>query len=249
MSRFFIEIKYDGTNYHGWQIQNNAISVQEEINKAFSTILQEKIEVVGAGRTDTGVHAQQLFAHIDLAKEFDINKTLFKVNKFLPEDISCTSITKVIDEAHARFSATARTYEYWITPKKNPFLHNKAYYLPYSLNLDLMNDAAQELLNHTDFSCFSRSKTDTFTNDCNITFANWEQKDNIIIFTITANRFLRNMVRAIVGTLLEIGQQKMQLAELTAIIESKNRSNAGTSAPAHGLYLTEVKYPKEVLIG
>lgn len=249
MSRFFIEIKYDGTNYHGWQIQDNAISVQEEINRAFSTILQEKIEVVGAGRTDTGVHAQQLYAHLNLAKEFDINKTLFKVNKFLPDDISCTSIKAVNNEAHARFSASTRTYEYWITPIKNPFLQNKAYFLPYQLDIDLMNKAAKELLNHTDFSCFSRSKTDTFTNDCDITFAHWEQKNDCIVFTITANRFLRNMVRAIVGTLIEIGQNKMDLVELTAIIESKNRSNAGTSAPAHGLYLTKVNYPKEVFNG
>jgi len=249
MGRFFIEIKYDGTNYHGWQIQDNASSVQEEINKAFSTILQEKIEVVGAGRTDAGVHAQQLFAHFDITKEFDNDKTLFKINKFLAEDISCTAITKVDDDAHARFSPTARTYEYWINPTKNPFLQNKAYYLPYSLNLDLMNKAAQELLNYTDFSCFSRSKTDTFTNDCDITFANWELKNDCLVFTITANRFLRNMVRAIVGTMLEIGQQKIEVTDLKKIIESKNRGNAGTSAPAHGLYLTEVKYPKEVLNG
>jgi tRNA pseudouridine38-40 synthase len=249
MSRFFIEIKYDGTNYHGWQIQDNAISVQEEINKTFSTILQEKIEVVGAGRTDAGVHAQQLFAHFDIEKEFDIEKTLFKINKFLPQDISCSTITKVSDEAHARFAATARTYEYWITPNKNPFLHNKAYYMPYSLNLELMNVATKELLKHTDFSCFSRSNTDTFTNDCDITFANWEEKNDCFVFTITANRFLRNMVRAIVGTLLEIGQQKIEVADLNNIIASKNRGKAGTSAPAHGLYLTHVKYPKEVING
>ena len=246
MSRFFIEIKYDGTNYHGWQIQNNASSVQEEINKAFSTILQKKIEVVGAGRTDAGVHAQQLFAHFEIEKDFEIEKTIFKINKFLPDDISCTTITKVNNEAHARFSATARTYEYWITPNKNPFLQNKAYYLPYSINLDLMNEAAKELLVHTDFSCFSRSKTDTFTNDCDITFANWEQKNDCYVFTISANRFLRNMVRAIVGTLLEIGQQKIEVAELANIIASKSRAKAGTSAPAHGLYLTVVNYPKEV---
>lgn len=249
MSRFFIEIKYDGTNYHGWQIQDNASSVQEEINKALTTLLQDEIMVAGAGRTDAGVHAQQLFAHFDTDSSFDIEKTIFKLNKFLPDDISCTSITKVDNEAHARFAATTRTYEYWITPNKNPFLQNKAYYLPYSLNLNLMNEASAHLLNHTDFSSFSRSNTDTFTNDCDITFANWEVKNDRIIFTITANRFLRNMVRAIVGTMLEIGQQKISVAELNTIIHSKNRSNAGTSAPAHGLYLTEVNYPKEVFNG
>ena len=247
MSRFFIEIKYDGTNYHGWQIQDNANSVQAEINKAISTILQEKIEVVGAGRTDTGVHAQQLFAHFDIVNEFNIEKTIFKINKFLPDDISCTAITRVDNEAHARFAATARTYEYWVIPNKNPFLQNKAYYSPYSLNLDLMNEAAKQLLNYTDFSCFSKSNTDTFTNDCDITFAQWEQKNDYIVFTITANRFLRNMVRAIVGTLLEIGQERLTISELDSIIKSKNRSNAGTSAPAHGLYLTEVKYPNEIM--
>lgn len=247
MSRFFIEIKYDGTNYHGWQIQDNASSVQEEINKAFSTILQENIEVVGAGRTDAGVHAQQLFAHFDVESEFNIDKTLFKINKFLADDISCTSITKVDNDAHARFSATTRTYEYWITSNKNPFLQNKAYYLPFSVDLKLMNEGTKELLIHKDFSCFSRSKTDTFTNDCDITFAKWERKKECLVFTISANRFLRNMVRAIVGTMLEIGQEKIKVSDLATIIESKNRGNAGTSAPAHGLYLTEVKYPKEVL--
>ena len=136
MSRFFIEIKYDGTNYHGWQVQENANTVQAELNKSLATILQEKIEVVGAGRTDAGVHAQQLYAHFDIEKEFEIDKTRFKINKFLPEDISCTAITKVNADAHARFAATARTYEYWISPSKNPFLQNKAYYLPYQLDLD-----------------------------------------------------------------------------------------------------------------
>lgn len=249
MNRFFVEIKYDGTNYHGWQIQQNANSVQAEINKALSTILQEEILVTGAGRTDTGVHAKQLFAHFDSNIEFDIEKIKFKLNSFLPNDISCSSISNVNNEAHARFTATARTYEYWITPTKNPFLNNKAYYFSHSLNVDLMNLAAQQLLIYTDFSCFSKSNTDTHTNNCSITSANWKMKGGCLVFTITANRFLRNMVRAIVGTMLEIGQEIININELDHIINSKNRSEAGTSAPAHGLYLTEVKYPKEVFNG
>jgi tRNA pseudouridine38-40 synthase len=249
MSRFFVAIKYDGTNYHGWQIQQNANSVQAELNKALSTLLQKEILVTGAGRTDTGVHAKQLFAHFDTIIDFDIKKIRFKLNTLLPDDISCSSITKVNDDAHARFGATARTYEYWITPNKNPFLVNKAYYSPYSLNIELMNKASSQLLNYTDFSCFSKSNTDTHTNDCDVTFANWEIKENCIVFTITANRFLRNMVRAIVGTMLEIGQEKITPDQLDTIINSKNRSEAGTSAPAHGLYLTQVIYPKEVFNG
>jgi tRNA pseudouridine38-40 synthase len=244
MSRFFIEIAYNGTNYHGWQIQQNANTVQAEINKAISTLLNEKITVIGAGRTDTGVHAQQLFAHFDTSIPFETEKLLFKLNSFLPDDIACNSIFKVNSDAHARFSATTRTYEYWITPTKTPFLINKAYYFPHSLNIDLMNKAAKELMLHTDFSCFSKSKTDTFTNDCNITSASWKTIDNQLVFTISANRFLRNMVRAIVGTLLEIGQNKITIEDLKKIIKSKNRSEAGQSVPAHGLFLVKVEYPE-----
>lgn len=246
MSRYFLEIKYDGTNYHGWQIQQNANTVQSEINKALSTLLQENIIVVGAGRTDTGVHAKQLFAHFDSNKSIDINKLLFKLNSFLAEDISCTSLSIVNHEAHARFSAKARTYEYWITPSKNPFLNKKAFFLPYEINIDSMNEATKHLIGEQDFSCFSKSNTDTFTNNCNIIYANWELKNEMLVFTITADRFLRNMVRAIVGTMLDVGQQKIEATELDSIIQSKNRGNSGTSAPAHGLYLIEVNYPKEV---
>jgi tRNA pseudouridine38-40 synthase len=237
---------YDGTNYHGWQIQLNANTVQDEINKALSTLLQDPISVSGAGRTDSGVHAKQLYAHFDTTIDFESTKLLFKLNSFLPEDISCSSLEKVNKESHARFSATSRTYEYWITPTKNPFLDKKAHYLPYQINIDLMNMATKKLLGEQDFSCFSKSNTDTFTNNCNITIANWDFNNGILVFTITANRFLRNMVRSIVGTMLDIGQQKLKVEELDHIIASKNRSNSGTSAPAHGLYLTEVNYPKEV---
>lgn len=249
MSKYFIELKYDGTNYHGWQIQNNANSVQAEVNKALSTLFQSEIMVMGAGRTDTGVHAQQLFAHFDIEKDIDTTQLVFKLNTLLPADISCSNASLVNAEAHARFSATARTYEYWITPTKNPFLINKAYYFTKALDIDLMNKAAEMLKDYTDFSCFSKSNTDTHTNNCDITFAQWQQADDKLIFTISADRFLRNMVRAIVGTLLDVGTKKISLADFNQIILSKNRSNAGTSAPAHGLYLTEVKYPKEVFNG
>jgi tRNA pseudouridine38-40 synthase len=246
MSRYFIELKYDGTNYHGWQIQDNANSVQAEVNKALSTLFQTQIIVMGAGRTDAGVHAKQIYAHFDIEETLDITQLVFKLNTLLPTDISCSSAKQVNDEAHARFSAAARTYEYWITSNKNPFLINKAYHYPKNLDIAMMNKAANELKNHIDFSCFSKSNTDTHTNNCKITFAEWKQSDDKLIFTISADRFLRNMVRAIVGTMLEVGIGKISTEDVTAIINSKNRGNAGTSAPAHGLYLTQVNYPKEV---
>lgn len=249
MKRYFIEIAYTGTNYHGWQIQQNANSVQEEINKALSVVTQKKIMVTGAGRTDTGVHANQLFAHFDTEVEINVKKVLFKTNCLLPKDISCQNLFEVNPEAHARFSATARTYEYRITTKKDPFLTQVAYYFPHQLDVEAMNKAGEEIMKHTDFSCFSKSKTDTFTNDCSITQALWKKVDEQLLFTITANRFLRNMVRAIVGTLLDVGQHKIQPEDIHSIINSKNRSNAGTSVPAKGLTLTQITYPKEIMHG
>ncbi len=249
MSRYFLALQYDGTNYHGWQIQQNANSVQAEINQALSTLLQQTTMVTGAGRTDTGVHAKQLYAHFDSNERIDCENLQYKLNNILPFDIACNEIVKVNDEAHARFDATARTYEYWITKTKNPFLIKKSWFYPHQLDIDLMNEAANELKNHIDFSCFSKSHTDTFTNDCTITNAFWKEDSNQLIFTITANRFLRNMVRAIVGTLIEVGRKKIDIDDLRGIINSKNRNNAGVSVPAHGLYLTQINYPKEVLNG
>lgn len=248
MARYFVELAYKGTNYHGWQIQQNAHSVQEEVNKALSTLLQEEIMITGAGRTDTGVHAEQLFAHFDSLQSIDAAQLLFKLNSFLPSDIACKQIFEVKEDDHARFSATYRTYEYRITTTKNPFTTELAHYFPYKLDVEKMNEAAELLIQETDFSCFSKSKTDTFTNMCHITEAYWKSHNEQLIFTITANRFLRNMVRAIVGTLLDVGQQKIKVEELTEIIASKNRSNAGKSVPAHGLFLTKIGYPflKEV---
>lgn len=243
MERYFIQIAYKGTNYHGWQIQTNANSVQAEINKALSTILQENISVVGAGRTDTGVHAKELFAHFEATISLDLNTLQYKLNTFLPDDISINDIYTVAADMHARFSATFRTYEYHIITHKNPFLSETAFHFPYDLDLDKMNNAAQEMMEYTDFSCFSKSNTDTFTNDCSITEAFWKKEDDRLIFTITANRFLRNMVRAIVGTLLDIGQGKITVADIKTIIDSKNRSEAGQSVPPQGLFLVKVGYP------
>lgn len=243
MSRFFIQLKYKGTNYHGWQVQPNANSVQAEINQALSTLLQKDIIVTGVGRTDTGVHATEFYAHFEVDELLDLEHFCYKLNCILPKDISIVQLFKVQDDNHARFSAIERTYEYWITPTKNPFLVDGAYFFSQELNITKMNEAAQLLIQKADFSCFSKSNTDTFTNDCTITKAIWEEKNDLLVFTISADRFLRNMVRAIVGTLLEVGLGKIEPQEIKNIIASKNRNEAGTSVPAHGLYLTKINYP------
>ena len=244
MSRFFIQLKYKGTNYHGWQVQPNANSVQAEINLALSTLLQKDIVVTGAGRTDTGVHATEFYAHFEVDELLDLEHICYKLNCILPKDISIVQLFKVRDDDHARFSAIERTYEYWITKTKNPFLVDGAYFFSQELNITKMNEAAQLLIQKADFSCFSKSNTDTFTNDCTITKAIWEEKNDLIIFTISADRFLRNMVRAVVGTLIEVGLEKIEPQEIINIIVSKDRNKAGTSVPAHGLYLTKINYPK-----
>ena len=240
--RFFIELSYKGTNYHGWQIQPDATSVQEEINKAISTILQKEISIVGAGRTDAGVHASQMFAHFDVESELK-EDMVYKLNSILPNDIVIHKIFKVKDNLHARFDAIARSYEYKIWLGRNPFLLETTWQLyQQELNIDLMNDAAKVLLEYTDFECFSKVKTDVKTFDCTITNAEWKKEGQSFTFYITANRFLRNMVRAIVGTLIEVGQGKKAIDDFRKVIESKKRSEAGLSVPAQGLFLTEVKY-------
>ena len=248
--RYFIELSYLGKNYHGWQIQPNAITVQEKINKAFSLILSKTVLVVGAGRTDTGVHASQMFAHLDTDISIDTPKYIYRFNSVLPDDIVIKSIFPVNNQAHVRFSAIARSYEYKIHLGRNPFLLDSTWqFFKKELNVSKMNSAAALLKNYSDFKCFSKSKTEVKTYNCIITHAEWVQKDNILTFHITADRFLRNMVRAIVGTLVEIGQEKSSLENLIKIIESKNRSMAGTSAPAQGLSLTAVTYPKTIKHG
>jgi tRNA pseudouridine38-40 synthase len=243
--RYFIEIAYNGTAYHGWQIQANASSVQEVLNKALSTICREKIETLGCGRTDTGVHARQLFAHFDLYSKADLADTRFllSLNSLLPYDISVKNILEVKPDAHARFDASKRSYEYHIHFKKDPFKYNLSWLLRDVPNMELMNKAALILNEYTDFSCFSKSNTQTFTNNCIISRAEWVETSQGMIFHISADRFLRNMVRAIVGTLIRVGKGEIVPDDLRGIIESKDRSNAGESVPACGLYLTEVLYP------
>ena len=240
--RYFIKFSYNGTLYHGWQYQPNATSVQETLTKALSTILNSEIELMGAGRTDTGVHAKVMFAHFDFENEFDTKSITHKLNSFLPRDISVFDIIAVHDTAHARFDATKRTYEYHINTFKNVFLSEQSWYYQHDLNIEAMNKAAKLLLTHTDFECFSKVHTDVNTFNCKITAAHWQQENSALVFTITADRFLRNMVRAIVGTLINVGLHKITLNDFNQIIESKNRSEAGFSVPAHGLYLTEIAY-------
>lgn len=251
--RYFIKLAYNGTAYHGWQIQPNAASVQETLNKAFSVLLNSEINLMGAGRTDTGVHAREMYAHFDFENPFDIPKLVHKLNSYLPKDIVIYQIFPVDSEAHTRFDATKRTYEYHIHLFKDAFLQEQSWYFTQDLDVDLMNEAAKLLFNHTDFQSFSKVNTDVNTFDCTIFEAYWTrggteqsgaQKDgNKLIFTISANRFLRNMVRSIVGTLVNIGLHKITLADFNAIIESKSRNKAGFSVPAHGLYLTKIEYP------
>ena len=240
--RYFIELSYNGKNYHGWQIQPDAISVQEKINNALSTVYQKDIQIVGAGRTDTGVHASQMFAHFDIDKLVDDNLE-FKLNSILPNDIFIKAIFLVDDEKHARFDALSRSYEYKIWLGRNPFLLDFSWQIhSQKPNVTLMNEAAKLLLDHEDFESFSKVKTNVHTFNCNVTEAFWVQKDNQLTFHISANRFLRNMVRSIVGTLLDVGLDKISISDFKNIIESKNRSNAGLSVPAKGLFLTQIKY-------
>jgi tRNA pseudouridine38-40 synthase len=243
--RYFIELSYDGTNYHGWQLQPNAIGVQEVLNKALTTVLREPIETLGCGRTDTGVHAKEFFAHFDLINgslPMDNGTFLRSINSVLPHDIAIKNIVPVHADAHARFDATLRSYLYQIHFNKDPFKNGYSWLLRDEPDLDLMNQAAAIIMEHTDFSCFSKSNTQVKTNNCKISRAEWVKTDGGIVFHISADRFLRNMVRAIVGTLIMVGKKEITPGAVRDIIESKNRSNAGASVPACGLYLTEVKY-------
>jgi tRNA pseudouridine38-40 synthase len=240
--RYCIEFSYNGKNYFGYQIQPDAISVQAELEKALSTILREEIKTTGAGRTDTGVHARKMFSHFDTEKAEDGDLPR-KLNSFLPPDISVKRIFKVKDDFHARFDATYRTYEYYISLEKNPFTQESAWqHWKRGLDINKMNEACAILFEYEDFTSFAKLKTDNKTNLCTIYKAEWEQKGSELKFTVSANRFLRNMVRAIVGTMVEIGLGKIQPEDLRKVIEDKHRNSAGTSAPAHGLYLVDVGY-------
>ena len=243
--RFFIELSYKGTNYHGWQVQPNVNTVQAEINKALSLILNAKIEVSGAGRTDTGVHAKQMFAHFDYDTEFDFPTTIVKLNSFLANDIAVLTFFKVKDEASSRFDAISRIYHYNIVQQKSPF-KTTAYFVHKLLDVNQMNLACQHLLGRQDFTSFSKANTQTFTNNCNVMLASWQWQDGELFFMIKADRFLRNMVRAIVGTLLEVGVGKIKAEEVKEIIAQNDRSMAGTSVPANALFLSNIEYPKDI---
>ncbi len=245
--RYFIEFSYDGSAYHGWQRQPNASSVQEVLEESLRKLLNQEISITGAGRTDTGVHAKQMFAHFDAyMDEEKYNELVFLLNSYLPLAINIIALKAVKKDAHARFDAIDRSYEYYISTVKDPFNHPYHYYLKKAPDLALMNEAAKILLDYKDFQCFSRTNTDVKTFLCNIKCATWQLQKNQMVFSITANRFLRNMVRAIVGTLLEIGLEKRPLEDLKLVIESKDRSSAGFSVPAKGLFLTHISYPNDI---
>ena len=247
--RFFIEFSYNGSNYHGWQRQPSQTSIQEKFEDCISKILSSKISLTAAGRTDSGVHAKKMFAHFDYDEELDYTKIIHQLNSFLPQEISVRNIFRVNDDVHARFSAISRTYNYVLVNRKDPFMQKRAYLIKNKLDLNKMNEACKYLLNNNDFKSFSKSKTDVKNYICNIQEASWTQvDDNTFIFKIKANRFLRNMVRAIVGTLIEVGHNIITIDQFNNIILSKDRSNAGYSVPAHGLYLTDVEYDIDQII-
>ena len=246
--RYFIDLSYNGRAYHGWQIQPDVNTVQAELNHALSTVLRTPLDCMGAGRTDTGVHAKQMVAYFDLDTKLDVDDIVYKLNVLLPKDIHINSIKEVLPEIHARFDALSRTYIYKISRTKDAFNYLNAHTYTLPLDVDLMNQAAKILFEYTDFQCFSKVKTDVKTYNCTIMEAHWKLDANSLNFKIKADRFLRNMVRAIVGTMIEVGAKKRTLEEFRKIITSKNRSNAGTSAPAHGLYLINIEYPKSIYV-
>lgn len=245
-SRYFIELCYDGTDFHGWQTQPNASSVQACIDRALSVYFRQEVISLGCGRTDAGVHATQFYAHFDLV-DIEVNKVLIAIkglNALLPYSISLKRIFSVAPDAHARFDATERSYQYRIHFEKDPFKLNRSWLYKGKLNLSVMNNAAAMLKNYSDFTSFSKTHTQTFTNNCKIREAYFEEeKDGSLIFHISADRFLRNMVRAIVGTLVDVGKGEIEVEEMGNIIERKDRTVAGQSVPACGLYLVSVKYP------
>lgn len=248
MKRYFLFIRFKGTDYNGWQTQPNGKTVQEEIEKSLATLFQVSVPIMGAGRTDSGVHACCMVAHFDLELEFNQENLLFHINNMLPESIAIYKIKEVQPNFHARFAAKSRTYHYFLSSEKDPFNVDLTAKTSKLLDLKAMNKAAKLLLGVHDFSCFSKSKTQTFTNNCEITKAVWTVNKKGIRFEVTANRFLRNMVRAIVGTLIEVGEGKREVSSIPELLESKNRSKAGTSVPAKGLFLVHIEYPEQGFI-
>jgi tRNA pseudouridine38-40 synthase len=246
--RYFFDISYKGTAYHGWQTQPNAVTVQEVINKALQTIFGQAFETLGSGRTDTGVHAKMQVFHADLPEKYAARDLVNKLNGVLPHDIVINEAYPVVSEAHARFSAISRGYEYHINFKKTPFGENEACFIPKQPNKELINQGCQLLLGEHDFTSFSKVKTEVNNFRCTIYQAEWHQNEDSAVFHISANRFLRGMIRALVGTLLDLGFEKISIADFQAIIEAKNRSAAGQSVPPQGLYLCDVRYPEEIII-
>lgn len=243
MQRYFIYMAYDGAAYHGWQSQPNASSVQQTLEQALSTVLRQDISVTGAGRTDTGVHARLMVAHFDVEAAIDTMRLADKLNRLLPADISIYKVEPVSNEMHARFSAKSRRYEYYVTTAKSPFMRQYRCRLYRQPDFALMNKAAGQLLRQTDFTSFSKLHTDVKTNICHVTRAEWSQVDDVTwVFTIEADRFLRNMVRAIVGTLLDVGFGKLTLEGFQDVMQQRDRCSAGMSVPAQGLFLVDVKY-------
>lgn len=241
--RYFIEFAYNGKNYCGWQYQPHSPSVQETLTNALNTLLRTKIDIIGAGRTDAGVHARQMYAHFDYSENLEEALLIQKLNAFLPKDIVVYRFIPVAEDAHARFDATSRTYEYYIHTYKDAFDNEGSWYNFHAPDTEKMNEAAKILFEYTDFKCFSKTHTDVKTFNCDIKEAFWVQQGTKLVFTITADRFLRNMVRAIVGTLVKAGLGKITVDDFRTVIESRDRSKAGFSVPAHGLYLTKVIYP------
>ena len=244
--RYFIELQYKGTYYHGWQKQPNASTVQTCLEKALSIYLRQDILTTGSGRTDTGVHAHLQVAHFDYDGDLEGKETTYRINALLPNDIVVNTIYGVSKDAHARFSPYARAYQYFLSDKRSPFRQELCYFFPKTLDFDLMNEAGKLLCQYSDFESFSKVNTSVNTFECKVVEAYWRQENETAIFYIKADRFLRGMVRAIVGTLLEIGIGKMSLAQFENIIQQKNRKAAGRAVPAEGLFLWEVNYPQEV---
>jgi pseudouridylate synthase I len=247
MKRYFITLAYNGKNYCGWQIQPNGLTVQQKLEEALSVLLRQPVAVTGAGRTDSGVHARSMTAHFD-GENVDCSLLSDRLNRILPADMAVMKIEEVHSHAHARFDALSRTYKYYLSTKKDPFNRDMTYRVFYVPDLDRMNEAALTLFDYADFTSFSKLHTDVKTNNCVIMFARWEQENELLVFTVKADRFLRNMVRAVVGTLLDVGRGKLSVEDFRRIIESKDRCRAGVSVPGHALFLTDIEYPTSVFI-
>lgn len=245
--RYFLEISYDGTAYHGWQYQNNAISIQQVLSEALSTILRSDVKIVGSGRTDAGVHASQQFAHFDFEKELLLD-LCYRLNGYLPKDIAVHSLKEVHNDTNARFQAKSRSYIYRMHKSKSPFKTGRSFLFDRPLDLSLMNECCELIKNWEDFQSFSKVHTDVATFNCEIFEARWEESNDGFTFYVSANRFLRGMVRALVGTMLEVGEGKKSVEDFLQILKSKDRRQAGSSAPAHGLYLSRVEYPNEIYV-